>query len=147
MTITCSLGKGEDPFIFTVVLKPVNSAIKEARDIAAFAWSHWGLGDDYTVRLVVSELITNAVRASRDDQLIVLRCYLGAGGRPVVEVWDESPEPIVMKAADVTAQDGRGIFIVDQLVDDWSVESLTEGGKLIRVVLGAPPFTTDRPEW
>lgn len=53
----------------------------------------------------------------------------------MVEVWDESSEPVVMKAPDVAAQGGRGVFIVDQLVDDWSVEGLTEGGKLVRVVL------------
>ncbi|MFI0450803.1 ATP-binding protein [Actinomadura sp. 6N118] len=135
MMITSSPNASEDPFIFTVVLKPVNTAIKEARDIAAFAWSYWNLGDDYIMRLVVSELITNAVKVSRDDQLIVLRCYLGAGGSPVIEVWDQSPEPVVMKNADLTSTDGRGIFLVDQLVDGWTVESLAEGGKLIRVVL------------
>ncbi|MFG2006641.1 ATP-binding protein [Spirillospora sp. NPDC048911] len=125
----------EDPFIFTVALKPVNIAIREARDIAAFAWAHWQFGDAYIVRLVVSELITNAVKASRDDQLIVFRCYLGGSGHPVIEVWDQSAEPVVMKSADPASTGGRGIFIVDQLVDDWTVESLAEGGKLIRVVL------------
>ncbi|GAA2578345.1 ATP-binding protein [Actinomadura fulvescens] len=141
MSATRSPRSDEDPFVFTVVLKPVNTAIKEARDIAAFAWSHWKLGDDYIVRLVVSELVTNAVKASREDQLIAFRCYLGVGGCPVVEVWDESPEPIVLKAADSNSESGRGIFIVDHLVDDWTVESLIEGGKLIRVTLGA----TDTP--
>ncbi|GAA2616111.1 ATP-binding protein [Actinomadura fulvescens] len=135
MSITWPLERNEDPFIFTAVLKPVNSAIKEARDIAAFAWSYWKLGDDYIVRLVTSELITNAVRASSHDQLVVLRCYRGAGGCAVIEVWDQSAEPVVMKSADLTSSGGRGIFIVDQLVDEWTVESLAEGGKLVRVMI------------
>ncbi|MFI0444965.1 ATP-binding protein [Actinomadura sp. 6N118] len=137
--ITDSQDASEDPIVFTAVLKPVNTAIKEARDIGAFAWSYWDLGDDYIVRLVVSELITNAVKVSNDDQLIVFRCYLGDSGCPVIEVWDQSPEPVVMKSADLASTDGRGIFIVDQLVDDWTVESLAEGGKLIRVVLRTKP--------
>ncbi|WP_279575786.1 hypothetical protein [Actinomadura barringtoniae] len=43
-----------------------------------------------------------------------------------------------MKAPAVTSTQGRGIFIVDQLVESWTVESLAEGGKLVRVTMAAP---------
>ncbi|MEU5877914.1 ATP-binding protein [Spirillospora sp. NPDC047279] len=124
----------EDPFIFTLVLKPVLTAVKEARDLAAAVWALWGLGDDYTVRLVVSELVTNAIRASSPDQVVGVR-FRRDDGTPVLEVWDESPEPVVMKATELTGTDGRGLYIVDRFVHHWEVHPTEDGGKVVRVEL------------
>lgn len=126
----------EDPFIFTLVLKPVLSVVKEARDLVAFAWAHWELGDDYAARVVVSELVTNAVRVSAEGQHVVVRTFLRDGGTPVIECWDESPESVVMRSTSLTDSNGRGLFIIDQLCEDWQVHPTTEGGKVVRVEMG-----------
>lgn len=122
--------KAEDPYIFTLVLKPVPEAIKEARDVIGFAFGHWGL-KHYTARLVVSELVTNAMRASTDGQYIAVRAYLMDDGTPVIEVWDESDELPTPQAASLTDENGRGLFIIDAFVARWGTRPLVDGGKVM----------------
>lgn len=122
-----------DPFIFTLVLRPVPEAIKEARDLVAGAWAHWGRTDDYCARLIVSELATNAIRESKPDQHVTVRCYLTERGTVAIEVWDESPDPVVMRKVDPFDTSGRGVYILDQLARDWDVRPTDQGGKVVRV--------------
>ncbi|MEU5882000.1 ATP-binding protein [Spirillospora sp. NPDC047279] len=129
--------KVDDPFIFTLALRPVPEAIKAARDLVAGAWAHWGLTDDYPARLVVSELATNAINASTAGQHVVVRCYLGERGVAVIEVWDESPEPVVMRHVGTRDESGRGVYILDQIALDWQVLRTGEGGKVVRVEMAA----------
>jgi hypothetical protein len=119
--------QGEEPFM--VVLKPVPEATKEGRDLIEFAFGSWGL-DTYTPRLVVSELVTNAVRVSPEGRYVVVRAHLNAGV-PTIEVWDGSDEPPVLRTGDVTDEGGRGLFIVDLLCVRWGVRPCTEGGKVV----------------
>lgn len=121
----------DDPFIFTLVLKAVPEAIKEARDLVGFAFGHWGL-EDYVARTVASELVTNAVvHGSRDGQYVVARTYLLDGGLPVIEVWDQSGDVPVVQVAGADDEGGRGLFLMEQLVVRWGVRPLNEGGKVV----------------
>ncbi|WP_067456548.1 ATP-binding protein [Actinomadura macra] len=127
-----------DGDLFVLVLKPVPEACKEARDLVGFAFLHWGL-EDYTARLVVSELITNAVRASAAGQHIVVRVLLADGETPTIEVWDQSGEMPTVQAAGPAEETGRGLFLVEQLVRSWGTRPLAEGGKITWARLHAVP--------
>ncbi|MGI5324964.1 ATP-binding protein [Actinomadura nitritigenes] len=75
---------------FECCLKPIPEAAREARQLVSVAWAHWELGDDYMARLVVSELVTNAITASErvgGDPAIKVVCRL-SGSCPVIEVWE-----------------------------------------------------------
>lgn len=49
----------------------------------------------------------------------------------VVEVWDEGEEMPVVKAADFDALNGRGLFLMAQLVHDWGMRPTNEKGKIV----------------
>lgn len=119
----------DDLFTYTLVLKPVVKAIKEARDLVGLAFRRWGL-DDYLARLVTSELVTNAQRVSTHEQHIVVRTYISESRVPTVEVWDECEQLPVVKVASPTDIGGRGMFVIDRLVVRWGTRPL-EGGKVV----------------
>jgi anti-sigma regulatory factor (Ser/Thr protein kinase) len=89
-------------------------------------------GDVDTLRLLVSEVVTNAVRhggASRDVEL-----HASWNSEVRVEVSDSgegfTPEP---RQAALDEPGGFGLFLVGQLADRWGVE--TEGGTTVWFVL------------
>jgi anti-sigma regulatory factor (Ser/Thr protein kinase) len=89
-----------------------------ARQIAA----EWGLArlrDD--VELVTSELVTNAVSASRklDWPLPVRMWLLSDRADLLIEVWDASPMPPVPIDPAGDAEVGRGLLIVDAISTRW----------------------------
>lgn len=80
--------------------------------------------------LLASELITNAVLASADEQgqpvyvdghlpVIIFR-LIARPGVLVLEVWDVMPSPPVMRQADAWDESGRGLFLVHTLAQRWS---------------------------
>jgi len=77
------------------------------------------------VRLLVSELVTNAVRHARIAPGDVIRLIVDIGGRALrVEVHDpgggfvpQQPEP------DPARPSGWGLYLVDELADRWGVDS------------------------
>jgi len=104
----------------------------------------WGLHDlADTIELVVSELVTNAVKASMDqDQrpyytdefgLACIRLRLSANRQAaLVEVWDENltlPEPSQRGLDD---ESGRGLMLVDALAGRWGWDLPATGrGKIV----------------
>jgi len=111
-----------------------------ARNIAC----EWGLGElASTIELVVSELVTNAVRASlgpdgrphysAEHGLACVHLRLSTDGlAPLVGVWDENarlPEPAEPGLAD---ESGRGLMLVDALAERWGWELSSSGrGKIV----------------
>ncbi|MCF3132693.1 SpoIIE family protein phosphatase [Streptomyces olivochromogenes] len=103
------------------------TAVRSARHIAAGQLTEWGLeGLEDATKLIVSELVTNAVRHStgpiglRLIQHQVLTC----------EVFDTNvcfPRP---RRAHTTDENGRGLFMVDQLARRWGSRSVS-GGKVV----------------
>jgi len=93
-----------------------------------------GLGEH--VELVLSELVTNAVQASRSfGQIAPVRLWLLSDKEKVlILVWDASPHPPVptdSDAADIR-EGGRGLMLVDAISDKWSWYFVREtGGKVV----------------
>lgn len=101
----------------------VRQARTQARDVLA----GWGLHDHAeTVELLVSELVTNAVRhGSGPVTLRLLRT-----GRLLCEVYDTERELPVLVSSGPDEEHGRGMQLVSRLADRWGT-SRTAGGKVV----------------
>ncbi|MEU8133480.1 ATP-binding SpoIIE family protein phosphatase [Streptodolium elevatio] len=90
--------------------------VAHARALVTAKLTEWGLDElAYTTELVVSELVTNAIRyAGGPVGLRLIR-----GGTLVCEVSDPSnTQPRLRRARD-TDEGGRGLFLVAQLTNRW----------------------------
>ncbi|MEV0220742.1 ATP-binding protein [Streptomyces sp. NPDC050704] len=78
---------------------------------------HWGRPDlTDAAELLVTELVTNALRHGRGD--VRIRAYLTVDHLRI-EVRDGSHDFPVPRAATVHDEDGRGLSLVDAIADDW----------------------------
>ncbi|MFJ1926350.1 MULTISPECIES: SpoIIE family protein phosphatase [unclassified Streptomyces] len=105
-------------------LEPEDSAPGRARRLARRALSRWGLEDlSDSVELLVSEVVTNAVRyAERPVTLRLLRTDILR-----CEVGDDSPQlPRQRRARDMD-EGGRGLFLVNRLARRWGATRLSTG--------------------
>ncbi|MFI7102071.1 ATP-binding protein [Streptomyces sp. NPDC050161] len=84
----------------------------------------WGIGAEPAgvAELLVSELVTNAVKAPGPAIPVVgVRCAV-AGGRLRLEVQDTSEEqPSLRRQVEEDEECGRGLMLVDVLADGWGV--------------------------
>ena len=78
---------------------------------------------DATV-LMVSELVANAVLHAGGELTVGIQ---RSGDRIHVEVSDKAGGDPVAENPDVNQTRGRGLFIVEQLSDEWGVERHTDG--------------------
>jgi len=123
------------------------SAVPWARRVLRQTLQEWQLSDlSDTAQLLVSELVTNAVKAT------------GTGGAPgpepgwrdligltleltdaclLLEVWDADPRPPVLRDAGLAAEGGRGLLIVEALSSKWGQEPAA-GGKTVWCELELP---------
>ncbi|MFB6779223.1 SpoIIE family protein phosphatase [Streptomyces sp. NPDC056352] len=105
-------------------LEPEDSAPGRARRLARRALSRWGLDDlSDSVELLVSEVVTNAVRyAERPVTLRLLRTDILR-----CEVGDDAPQlPRQRRARDMD-EGGRGLFLVNRLARRWGATRLSTG--------------------
>ena len=132
----------DDAFIFTLALSPVLEACLLARQAAEEALTLWDFDAQtvYNGKLVVNELVTNAVRASSAGQRIFLRIFIGDSGLPIIEVWDEVDEKPTKRDAGPLAEGGRGVFLVEHFTQRWGSSSTAGGGKVVWAEL--EPATT-----
>ncbi|TDC69145.1 hypothetical protein E1200_09440 [Actinomadura sp. GC306] len=115
----------------TMVMKADLGAVREAREFVGLVFGTWGL-EYYVARTVISELATNAItHGSREGDLVVVRAYRREDGVPVVETWDRSDAVPVVRGIDYTAEDGRGLLLLEALVRRWGTRPLSEGGKVV----------------
>lgn len=132
-----------------VKLTATDAAVPLARLLVAEALTFWELAEDEisTARLVMSELATNAVRAStgldRDaagewsSELPLIAPQVRVDGRSLfVEVWDASPRMPLQRTPDNNAEGGRGLLLVGELTDRWAVSEPVSGGKVVYARLG-----------
>lgn len=105
-------------------------AVPYARRYARRMLWKWGLKElAEQVELVVSEIVTNAVRVSggldgpdrlRAGGTLVVRLWLVAGQASVlVLVWDASPSLPQRQEPEAEAESGRGLLLVETLSADW----------------------------
>ena len=99
--------------------------------------AEWGLAELAEIaELLVSEIITNALRASRALRQPLpspVHLWLRADRlRLVATVWDANPQPPIRTEADHDAASGRGLKIVDALSTRWGwYEPRDMGGKCV----------------
>ncbi|MGW3208727.1 ATP-binding protein, partial [Streptomyces sp. NPDC001135] len=105
-------------------LEPEDSAPGQARRLARRALARWGLEDlTDSVELLVSEVVTNAVRyASRPVSLRLLRTDVLR-----CEVADDVPQLPRMRHARDLDVDGRGLYLVNKLARRWGATRLSTG--------------------
>jgi two-component sensor histidine kinase len=96
-------------------------------------------GHSYSAQLLITELVSNAVRHS--DEAIRIRAELVAD-RLKVEVWDSSDRMPTIPWRDVAAVDGRGLRLVRALSRRWGVE-LADHGKSVWFELDLAPTQLD----
>ncbi|WP_329460068.1 SpoIIE family protein phosphatase [Streptomyces sp. NBC_01497] len=103
------------------------AAVADVRTVAAAKLAEWGLAESgFTTELILSELVTNAIRYAAGP--ITVRLLLDQ--RLICEVTDGSgTSPHLGHAAD-TDEGGRGLFLVAQLAERWGTR-YAEGGKII----------------
>lgn len=83
-----------------------------------------------TVELLVSEVVTNAVKygAVADAIAVSLRCV---DGSVTIRVTDDSTVRPVVRRARPRDLGGRGMELVERLADDWGVEVDPRRGKTV----------------
>ncbi|WP_261994672.1 SpoIIE family protein phosphatase [Streptomyces sp. ME109] len=113
-------------------LEPEDAAPGRARRLARRALSRWGMEDlSDSVELLVSEVVTNAVRyASRPVTLRLLRTDVLR-----CEVGDDVPQLPRLRQARATDEDGRGLYLVNKLARRWGATRLSTG-KVVWFELG-----------
>ncbi|MFF3844899.1 SpoIIE family protein phosphatase [Streptomyces sp. NPDC002328] len=105
-------------------LEPEDAAPGKARKLARRALSRWGLEElTDSVELLVSEVVTNAVRyASRPVTLRLLRTDVLR-----CEVGDDVPQLPRLRQARATDEGGRGLYLVNRLARRWGATRLSTG--------------------
>ncbi|MFJ8082057.1 ATP-binding protein [Streptomyces sp. NPDC096205] len=119
-------------------------AVRDARQFTRRTLDQWDLGDRFDdVCLVVSELVTNALRHALPDsgtgvpqhQEPFVRLHLMRWAeRLVCAVRDPSNDgPVARVSEDFSAESGRGLFLVDSFSDSWGWHPLagTLSGKVV----------------
>ncbi|WP_375478855.1 ATP-binding protein [uncultured Jatrophihabitans sp.] len=96
----------------------------------------------YDVELVLSELVTNAIRARCRD----LQVTLVVSERSVrVEVFDDAPGTPALVAFQPDSDHGRGLAIVAAVSQEWGVRPAVDGKHVwavLSVHVGAPTNTS-----
>ncbi len=135
------------PQTMSVGLAAVPESVKEARDFARTVLSAWDLAGMYDdVRLVVSELVTNALRHSagpgtgpvgarggdrRAGGTPIRVSLLRTGGRLTCAVTDPGDRIPIHREPDSSAQSGRGLHLVEAFTHSWSWAPLSSRGKVV----------------
>jgi anti-sigma regulatory factor (Ser/Thr protein kinase) len=111
------------PLCSHLELGALPSAVPCARLHARQVLWEWGLTElSESIELVVSELVTNAVHASREKawRPVVRLWLLSDKSRVLVLVWDGSPTRPVRITADERAESGWGLLLVESISDQWN---------------------------
>ncbi|GGU94913.1 hypothetical protein GCM10010495_00420 [Kitasatospora herbaricolor] len=100
------------------------AVVSQARELAESQLVAWGLDDlVYSTQLIVSELVTNAIRYGKGAvQLRLIR-----DRTLICEVSDRTNTAPHLRQAGSTDEGGRGLFIVMQLSAHWGTRYLREG--------------------
>ncbi|WP_420918278.1 SpoIIE family protein phosphatase [Streptomyces caniscabiei] len=108
-------------------LDPEEAAPRRARRFARHALHRWGMEElTDSVELLVSEVVTNAVRyATRPVTMRLLRTDVLR-----CEVTDDVPQMPRLRRSRVTDEDGRGLYVVNRLARRWGATRLS-GGKVV----------------
>lgn len=125
----------------TCPLRPQADSVCRARHVTRTTLQNWGLSDlTDDASLVVSELVTNAVRYARypvgewSDYPITL-VLLRIPPHVMLAVSDPSDRVPAPKQPDVVSEHGRGLHIVETYSQAWGWDPLDHGGKAVWALL------------
>ncbi|MFF0967782.1 SpoIIE family protein phosphatase [Streptomyces sp. NPDC003703] len=117
------------------------AAVAKVRELASGRLREWGLEElVFTTELVLSELVTNAIRYAGGPlqvRLILAECL-------TCEVSDPSATQPRMRRARLTDEGGRGLYLVAQLTTRWG-SRYTRHGKTLWVEQDLPAGLADAP--
>jgi anti-sigma regulatory factor (Ser/Thr protein kinase) len=123
-------------------LAALPTAVPCARMHAKAVALEWGLPAlAEEIELIVSELVTNSVRAaerSREANLTVavIRLWLLSDLRCIlIRVWDGSGDMPVRKDAGLDEESGRGLMLVEHLSSEWGAYRVVDGKVVWALVL------------
>jgi anti-sigma regulatory factor (Ser/Thr protein kinase) len=103
-------------------------AVGKARELIRKALAEWGLESVQDVtELVISELVTNAVRHARGPIRLCLTCDRG---RLLGAVCDGDPHPPAVGANQVDDEGGRGLALVEAVTHRWGTHSTSTGKRV-----------------
>ncbi|UQA92094.1 ATP-binding protein [Streptomyces halobius] len=128
--LTCSL---TDTASVGTILPPVASSVRQARALTRSELASRGLTDhEGTAELLVSELVTNALRYAA----CAVRLSLSFRGDTLhCEVEDTSLGPSVVRGAREEDESGRGLLLVQELARAWGRRD-SRVGKVVWFELG-----------
>jgi anti-sigma regulatory factor (Ser/Thr protein kinase) len=109
-------------------------------------WGLTSLSED--VELLVSELVTNAVRVSQSMKNIAsVRLWLRSDKqRVLILVWDGNPRPPVRIDAAEDAESGRGLMLVETIGEQWNwYRPNGMDGKIVWAQVSPLTFANDPP--
>nr|WP_239158060.1 ATP-binding protein [Streptomyces sp. SID13726] len=91
----------------------------------------WELAElSEAAELGVTELVANVVRHVPDRRCVVVLLRLPGGIR--VEVGDDHPQlPLMASELSLESEGGRGLALLDAVVDKWGVGRRSGGGKTV----------------
>ncbi|MCS0604910.1 ATP-binding protein [Streptomyces sp. LP11] len=134
-------------------LAAVPSAVGCSRMFVRQALRRWKVPDYVDVaELVVSELVTNAVKATgitepqprwtaiTAEHVVAVQLRI-TDRRLYVEVWDRSTDAPVRKDPDDDTEGGRGLPLIEAMTEGWDVYRPAVGGKVVwaEMSLDEPP--------
>ncbi|PYC76416.1 protein kinase [Streptomyces tateyamensis] len=115
----------DDTAVWSV--EPEPAAVSRVRERATATLTAWGLGElVFTTELVLSELVTNAIRYAGGPVTV----RLIRADTLTCEVSDGSATQPRMRRARLTDEGGRGLYLVAQLTSRWG-SRYTPAGKTI----------------
>lgn len=138
----------QDQFVSCIPLPAMASSIATARMHTRLLMNKWHLlsvVDD--AELVVSEIVTNAIKATNiippqarypdlyDRMEVVCLCFYRHATELVIEVWDPKREPPQRRDVTLDDEGGRGLFLVEALSKRWGTRWPPTGGKFVWALL------------
>ncbi|MFE9098144.1 ATP-binding protein [Streptomyces sp. NPDC007264] len=112
-----------------------------ARTLADRRLASWGLSDlVFTTEMVVSELVTNAIRYAQGT----IQVRLIRDGSLICEVTDAGTSAPHLRHPHTTDEGGRGLLLVARLTERWGTRH-TRRGKTIWTEQPLPARVADDP--